>query len=105
MTPIDPQMKELVKQVLREELSGLLASDRYIFQKQLQLADGRNITIGGGTGTIIGGTDAKLGFFGKAPVVQQTVITEPSGGAVQDAESRYAIIEIKTLLTALGLTT
>jgi hypothetical protein len=64
--------EDKVRQIIREELAGLLGVDRYIFQKHIQLFDGRNIQAGRTTGTKIGtAIDQKLGFFGKTPVVQQ----------------------------------
>lgn len=40
---------------------------------QVTITDAKNIVIGTGTGTIIGtATGQKLGFFAKAPVIQQT---------------------------------
>lgn len=44
-----------------------------------------------------------LGTFGATPVTQQANIPDPSGGAVQDAESRTAIAAINALLQAYGL--
>jgi hypothetical protein len=64
--------EDKIRQIIREELSALLGVDRYIFQKHIQLFDGRNIQAGRTTGTKIAtATDQKLGFFGKTPVVQQ----------------------------------
>ena len=53
-------------------INHLVNSDRYVFQKHLQIMDGRNIQLALGTGTKIGtATTQKMGFFGVAPVVQQ----------------------------------
>lgn len=62
------------------EIEGLLAqlikSDRYIFQRTLQLLDGRNIQLASGTGSMIGTANSqKLGFFGGTPRVQATADT------------------------------
>lgn len=48
-----------------------------------------------------GGTG--LSFFGVANASQQANIPDPSGGVVQDAESRTAIASINALLQAYGL--
>ncbi len=85
-------------------VAHLLASDRYTFQKSLQLFDGRNIQLGTKVGTKIGTAATQyLGFYGVAPVVQQGAVTTPSGGLTVDAESRTAIGQIKTALHNLGL--
>jgi hypothetical protein len=63
--------EEQVRQIIREELSGLLASDRFIFQKLIQMLDGRNIQTGLTTGTKIGtSVSQKIAFWGKTPIVQ-----------------------------------
>lgn len=69
-----------VRQIIKEELQELLASDRYIFHKTIQVLDGRNVIVAKGTGTMIG-TEAlqKLGFWGVAPVVQPSSTGEGNG--------------------------
>lgn len=91
--------------ILEEKINMLEKSDRYTIHKTTQFLDGRNIQLGLTTGTKLG-TDAsqKLGFFGVTPVVQQSAITAPAGGATQDAEARTAINTIRTVLQNLGLT-
>ena len=65
--------EEQVRNLIREELRHLFASDRYTFQKDIEMFDARNIHIGATIGTKIGTkTTSKIGFFNKAPVVQQT---------------------------------
>ena len=96
--------EEQVRELIREELSVLIKTDRYAFQKLLQISDGRNIQLGQTTGTKIGtATTQKLGFFNKTPIVQVTAIAAPTGGT-PDAEARTAINSIRTALTNLGLT-
>lgn len=64
-----------------------------------------NIVLGTSTGTKIGtATTQKLGFWNATPVVQQSHIADPSGGATQDAEARTAIAAINALCATLGLT-
>lgn len=41
--------------------------ERDVFTNGLTITDGKNITIGGGTGSEIGDASAKLGFFGQTP--------------------------------------
>lgn len=47
--------------------------------------------------------DAKMAFFAATPVVQQSTVSDPSGGATQDAEARTAINAVIDLLQAYGL--
>jgi hypothetical protein len=65
-----------IRQIIREELATLLGADKFVFQKHVQLFDGRNIQTGRTTGTKIGtAADQKLGFFGVTPVAQQSAPT------------------------------
>mgnify|MGYP001566893665 CR=1 FL=1 len=61
----------LVREIIRQELSSLLKSDRFTFEKTIQILDGRNIQLGKGTGTKIGTeTSQKIGFLGSTPIIQ-----------------------------------
>jgi len=96
--------EEQVRTIIREELSNLLGSDRYTFQKHLQLFDGRNIQTGRTTGTKIGtDTDQLVGFYGTTPVDQPATITDPTGGVTQDDVARNRITLIIDRLQELGL--
>ena len=98
------QLKQQVR-VLEGMLSVLIFTDRYVFQKNIQLQDGRNIQVSGGTGTKIGtATSQKLSVYGVTPVVQASAIGAPSGGVTQDTEARTAINSIRTALTNFGIT-
>lgn len=71
----------------------------------LTFADTVNIAFNTTTGTKIGtATGQKIGFWNADPVIQQAHIADPSGGGVQDAESRTAIAAINAVLAATGLT-
>lgn len=99
------EIQTLKKEVsdLKKLVQVLVFSDRYVFQKNLQFMDGRNIQTGKGTGTKVGTeVTQKLGFFGVAPVVQQGVVTPASGGATIDGPARTAINAVITRLQALG---
>jgi len=76
--------KQEVQQIIREELANFLGSDKFIFQKNLQIFDGRNIQCGKTTGTKIGteggASGQKLGFFGTTPAVQQTGVAVSAAG-------------------------
>ncbi len=75
--------------ILEDRINRLEKSDRYSFEKKLQLLEGRNIILGNKIGTIIG-TDPlqKIGFFGVSPVVQ------PTGVAVSDAAIHAALVSL-----------
>lgn len=69
------------------------------------LAEGVNIVAGTSTGTKIGSaTTQKFAFWNATPVVQPAHIADPSGGAIQDAEARAAIVSILAWQATLGLT-
>lgn len=74
------------------------------FNVPFVLKDGSTITLGSTTGGKIGATGDKLGFLGATPIVRQSAITAPSGGATQDAESRTAITSLINALKNFGLT-
>lgn len=99
------QLQQEVRE-LRELLDMMIKSDRYTIQKDIQLFDGRNIQVAKGTGTKIG-TEAtqKLGFYGVTPVVQQSLVADPTGGgsAGVDTPARDAIADIIDALVNLGL--
>ena len=60
--------EQQVRTIIREELSRFIKSDRFIFEKAIQMMDGRNIQLGKTTGSMIGNVnDQKLGFLGTTP--------------------------------------
>lgn len=96
--------EEQVREIIREELQKFLGIGRYTFQKDIQIFDGRNIQTGRTVGTSIGGaTDQKVSVYGVTPVVQAGAISDPSGGAVVDSQSRSAIASIIDALQAFGI--
>ncbi len=99
--------KEEIRQMIREELANLILTDRYAFDKNIQILDKYNIQLGRTTGTKIGtATDQKLGLWGATPVVQQAKIADPTGGgdAGVDSSARTAIVAIIDVLEAIGAT-
>lgn len=103
MNDIDTLKKRV--ELLENVIADLVYSDRYIFQKNVQLMDGRNMQFGLGTGTKIGtATTQKLSFYGVTPIVQQGAIASPAGGLTVDAPARAGVDSIRAVLTAIGIT-
>lgn len=103
------KMNELEKLQFRvDELEKLVDflvfSDRYIFQKKIQMLDGRDIQLGTSVGTKIGTeTTQKIAFFNATPVIQQSTISDPAGQANDlDSEARTAINSLIDRLQAFG---
>jgi len=102
--------EDQIRQIIREELSSLIKSDRFTFEKTLQLLDGRNIQTGRGTGTRIGtAPDQKIALYGETPIVQQGAISAPTAPGATYAQSeaastKTAIDAIRTALTNFGIT-
>lgn len=93
--------EEQVIRLIRQELQNFLGSDRYTFQKDIEIFDFRNIQVGKTTGTKIATeTDQKLGFFGTTPVDQPATVTNASGCA-GNADTK--VNEIRDRLQELGL--
>ncbi len=91
-------------QVLEDIIFKLVFSDRYVFDRDIQLADGQNLIFAGATGTEIGTSPLqKIGFYGKTPVAQGGSISDPGGGAVVDSECRSAVSTIITRLESVGI--
>jgi len=94
--------EEQIKQIIREELSQLMKSDRYIFHKLIQMLDGKNIQVGLTTGTKIGtAITQKLSVYGVTPVVQAGAISSPSADV---ASLKTAVDAIRTALINFGIT-
>lgn len=94
-----------VRQIVRDELSSFMLTDRFYFASNLQIRDGINVILSGTTGTKIGtAATQKLGFFGATPVVRQNSIAAPSGGTTVDSQARTAIASIIAEIKSLGLT-
>ena len=74
---------ELLKiqvQKLQSQIDFLTKPDRYLFRRDIELADNRNIRVSKGTGTKIGtATDKKLALHGATPVVQHVPVGVTAG--------------------------
>ena len=99
MTPLEKRV-----QYLEDIIGAMVASDRYLIQRDLQLFDGRDIQLALGRGTKIGtSTSQKLGFWNVTPVDQPATVADPSGGVTVDAEARTAIIAVIDRLQESGM--
>lgn len=99
-----PEQEKLL-QDLAGRMNRLEKSDRYTFEKDLQLLNGRNIQVGVLNGTSIGTRPTqKVSIYGVPAVVQASSISNPSGGTTIDSQSRSAIASIITALKNFGIT-
>lgn len=107
-----------IKQLIREELTSLIRSDRFTFEKLIQLLDGRNIQVGITTGTKIGTTTTqKIGFYNTTPVAQRSgaaqaavattaaTQTSPWGYTTQaQADAIVTLVnELRAAMVAIGI--
>ena len=93
-----------IRRIIREELGTFIKSDRFSFEKLIQILDGRNIQTGLTTGTKFpAASTQKWGAWGVTPVDQPATVTDPSGGLNIDAEARTAINAIIDRLQEIGL--
>ena len=91
-----------IRKLIQEEISFLLFSDRYVFQKHLQLLDGVNVQVAKGTGSKIGTeTTQKLGFFGQTPVDKPETVSDPSISSVSDGGNTTTNATINSNFSAL----
>lgn len=85
--------------------AGGITVSSFTTSGNMTLGEGDNVVVGTTTGSQIGtAASQKLGLWGATPVVQQSHIADPSGGATQDAEARTAIASINAVLAATGIT-
>ncbi len=102
-------------ELLENILSSLVYSDRYIFQKNIQMLDGRNIQLAKGTGTKIGTEiTQKLAFYGLTPIAQPSSTGETTGASDlsvtnattfngNNGSAAYTILDIVKHLKNYGL--
>lgn len=73
--------EDRVRAIIATEFADIIKSDRFVFEKLLQIGDGRNFQLGRTNGTKIGtAVDQKVGFYGVAPVAQQTGVASTTAG-------------------------
>ena len=104
--------EERIREIIREELGAFEKSDRFTFQKDIEINDGRFITTGGTDGTRIGiSTNDKIGFWNTTPVIQptnsvaETNFVANAGTAVNDDSTfgGYTIRQVVQALKDIGL--
>lgn len=110
--------EEDVKRIIKEELTSLLKSDRYVFEKMIQMLDGRNIQTGLTNGTKIGTAAAqKIALWGVTPVIQPSTqgttagFTGGGGSAVNSGSTfdgglggtAYTIGDVVRALKQMGI--
>jgi len=107
MTPEEKQEFNNMKEILNK----LMKSDRYVFERDVEMATGRAILIGKdgfikqnhSDGFMINtDTTGKLGFNGYTPIVRPTT-TAASGGSTIDSEARDWIADLHNGLSNYGL--
>ena len=97
--PLTEEQIREIRQVVADELQPIFGVDRLIFEKNIQIFDGRNIQLGRTIGTKVAtATDQKIGFYGVTPIIQASAIGNAAG---TDA----AIINaIRDVLKDIGIT-
>jgi hypothetical protein len=107
MTPEEKKLLIEVNEKLENFLNVYYRTnfvDKMIMSKPLNFIDGVKILFGRTTGTKIGSTALeKLSVWGATPIVQPGAISDPSGGATVDSQSRTAISSILTALRNVGI--
>src|SRR3990167_1475653 len=102
-----PPITELkIREIIREELGNFNRSDRYTFEKLIQILDGRNIQLATGTGTKIGtAIGQKLSVYGVTPIVQRSdsaqAVVSGTADATYSANEVTLINDIVVLLNEL----
>lgn len=86
-------------------IGGDFSANTLQFNGTVTIGEAFNLVTGTTTGTVFAAaTNQKMAFWGATAIVQPAHIADPSGGAIQDAESRTAIAAINAMLAVTGLT-
>ena len=89
-----------VRQLIEEYLSLFIKTGKFVFDKDLQVLDGRNIQVGRSVGTSLGTEDTQKTGFHNCAVVRANHIDNPTGGT-GDAIDQASRIAINAILVAL----
>lgn len=90
---------------MKEKLDKLMKSDRYVFERDIEMSNGRNFQFGTDYGNIIATEPTqKLSFYGQTPpVVQPSAPALPTGGATIDSQARTWITACYNRMSNHGL--
>lgn len=97
--------EQQVRLIVMQVLAPLMKTDRFTFEKLIQVLDGRDIQLGRGTGTMLGtAADQKLGLWGTTPVDQPSAIADVSvSGSDADGTARAKINSVIAALREVGI--
>jgi len=87
-----------IREIIRDELSNFIQSDRYNFFRKIQIQDGRNIQLGRTTGTQIGeAANQKVSLHGATPTIQSSKINDPA-----NVSATYVQAEVQAIVNAVN---
>lgn len=94
--------EDQVRIIIWQELAKFILSDKFLFEKHIQILDGRNFQLATSTGTQIGtAAGQKIGFYGVTPVIQSLAISSPTA----DVNSlKTAVDDIRNAIKNMGIT-
>lgn len=101
MTPQEQERLRIVESIV----FSLAKSDRFTFERLIQILDGRNVQLGLTTGTKLGtSASQKLGLWNTTPVDQPAALSDvPTGGSATAAQNATAINLIHARLREPGI--
>ncbi len=99
---MNEEQLEQLRQLIRQELQILFGSDKFVFQKSIQISDGKNIQLGKTTGNSFGTEiTQKISLYGVTPVIQASAISSPSA---EVNSLKTAVDAIRVAQTNIGIT-
>jgi len=93
-----------IREIIRDELSNFIQSDRYNFFRKIQIQDSVNIQLGRGTGSQIGeAANQKVSLHGAPPTIQSLKISDPTdaGATYVQATAQESVDAINAIINAL----
>ena len=89
---------------LESELRKILFSDRYLFDRDLEMASGRNFIVSTNGGTKFGTSTSQLmAFYGNTPVNQPETVANPNnqGGTYVQADVQSIVGKVNEIIDKL----